>query len=321
MLDPTYGLHRPRWQYQPTLGDHGDGDVITLLKASSDAAPGVLQGNQFGFGQPRQGRGAFGYPYRGKRLKDILTTMGLTSGLELCLDAGDSASFAGGASWLDTSGNGFDFFRGAASASGADDPMFEGVYGRKSRGDFFECDGADQFAYDAANEAWMNNLHKDGAMFTIALWYYRPAGSGDVGLFGTTGAAGIGTRLYQSGASEIILTGNYNNADAHNIDVSSGLGAIVASSWNFVSLSLTEATGAGGLLFNINGSTASLPSTYTTPTASDAAQPFAIGSNGNLASPVRNGTRFAQFMAWEGVALTASQLAALFAATRGRFGV
>jgi len=100
-------------------------------------------------------------------LIDAITTAGLTSGLQLALDAGDTNSYSGsGQSWLDTSGNGYDFFRGITGGANSDDPTFNGTSGGISINEYWSFDGDDFFIYDSANETWMNNLHKNNAQWS-----------------------------------------------------------------------------------------------------------------------------------------------------------
>ena len=103
--------------------------------------------------------------------EDIVTA-GLTSGLRVVLDAG-SADAGSGQSWLDVSGNGVDFFRGADGNSSTDDPAYNGTLGNLSSSEYYSYDGGDFFTYDSTNESWMQDMHKDNAEFSIAMWLYN----------------------------------------------------------------------------------------------------------------------------------------------------
>jgi len=115
--------------------------------------------------------------------------LGLSSSLKLCLDAGDAASAPSSPTkWLDLSGNGYDFNLGAdGTHPGTDEPTLNGTPGQA--GTYFGFDDSDFFTCDAANEAWMQNLHKDNALLTIVSWVYptEDGGAGVNGLFGTGG--------------------------------------------------------------------------------------------------------------------------------------
>ena len=102
-----------------------------------------------------------------------ITTAGLTSGIQYALDAGDSNSYSGtGQSWLDTSGNEQDFFRGADGSASTDDPTFNGTAGGLSDTEYWSFDGGDFFRYDSAQETWMDNLHKNNARFAFMAWVF-----------------------------------------------------------------------------------------------------------------------------------------------------
>lgn len=253
----------------------------------------------------------------------ILTQLNLLTGLKLCLDAGDAASYASGQSWLDLSGGGYDFFRGTTSGSESTDPTFNGTAGGLSSAEYWSFDGADLFTYDAANETWMNNIHKDNAKLWLAIWVWLPTGIANDGLVGDGGAtfSGVGFDVRcLSGPGAIQFVGLHADGSTFSIAESSGH-SWVADAWNFVGLSLDEAVGAGGLLWNINGNQSSGNSTYNSPSASNATQTLQLGARGNASNPLNNTSRLAIVMIGEGVTLTADQLAAIFNATRGRFGV
>lgn len=246
---------------------------------------------------------------------------GLTSGLQLCLDAGDAASYSSGQSWLDTSGNGYDFFRGATSGAEASDPTFNGTAGRRSSGEYWSFDGGDYFRYDSANETWMNSLHKDNAKFTMMAWMY----TGNIAVGSPVMCSAVNTTqvgiLWQIGSSErsefIACTGSgaalANTAPA-------GL-AMPVSDWGCLALSLDEAVGANGGLWFMNGLISGFTSTYSSPSASNATNTMELGAKGAGVDPCENTTKLGMFAAWSGVALTQTQLNALYQTTRGRFGV
>lgn len=67
---------------------------------------------------------------RGESALAAITRLNLSSGLKLCLDAGDAASYPGtGQSWLDVSGQANNFFLGANNTVTTDDPSFSGTPG------------------------------------------------------------------------------------------------------------------------------------------------------------------------------------------------
>lgn len=256
--------------------------------------------------------------WRGADALYVCRKLGLTSGFQLALDAGDAASYTSGESWLDRSGNGYDFFRGATGAGGeASDPTFNGSAGGLSSSEYWSHDGGDYFTYDTTNEAWMNTLHKDSAVGTILFWAKPASLSVNQGLFGTggAGAANIGMRILFTSAALlgfICVAGGTTS-----LNVSSDVGLAVGA-WRFCGVSWDEA--ASSFTFYGNGTTAFQGVNYTSPSASNATFTAQIGAAGNAAIPVASGTLMAMTLAWT-VALSIPQMNALFNATRGRFGV
>ena len=107
-----------------------------------------------------------------KSFRSIIDDLGLSTGLQLCLDAGDLASYPGsGQKWLDQAQR-YDFFLGATSGAAADDPTFNGVAGDLKDSTYWALDGTQFFRYDTTNETWMQNLHKNGATYTFVGWVW-----------------------------------------------------------------------------------------------------------------------------------------------------
>lgn len=246
---------------------------------------------------------------------------GLTSGLKLCLDAGDANSYSSGQSWLDRSGNGYDFFRGATVGAEASDPTFNGTAGRRSSGEYWSFDGGDYFRYDTTNEAWMQNLHKNNAALTLfmAIYLGTISGAGN-NIFGTEGAnvptsnTGVAFRIHSASQLQFFC----GNAGASVIDKYSGW-TVSSGVWHFIGFSADEA--ANTSLFFSDGTVASGDFTYTSPATGNASYTTEVGCGGNALDPLPSTSRLGMFAAWEGVALTQTQLHALYMQTRGRFGV
>jgi len=247
----------------------------------------------------------------------VLERLGLTTNLRLCLDAGDANSYNGGASWLDTSGNGYDFFRGTTSGADATDPTFNGVAGGLSVNEFFSTDGGDLFRYDSTSEAWMDNLHKNNALFTILAWQFLAVGSTQGAVCGNNGdqigsATGILFRVDPANARIGISVGASNGFGVITKDSANGFYPGLGS-WRLVGVSYDEAAGAGTWFCDL--ATEAFTGTYTNPTSGAATHAFEIMTRGNAVRPMSSGGRMAAFMAWEGVALTAAQVAAVYNAT------
>lgn len=254
----------------------------------------------------------------------ILRKLQLTTNLKLCLDAGDASSYDPGVQtdkWLDRAGSGYDFFRGSGTGADAADPTFNGSAGGLSSAEYWGHDGGDYFTYDTANEAWMENIHKDNAIATVAGWVYI-ASSGIVGLCGGGGnsATNVGISFRVVPTSRVLRLRVFNGSGTVALDVTGAL-AGNNDAWNFVAMSINEATGAGGLLYFVNGSTETNTSTYSSPSAAGSSFTWQIGATGNAQQITAANSRKGGMVILEGTALTAAQLAAIYLATRGRYGV
>lgn len=251
----------------------------------------------------------------------VIADLGLSTGLRLCLDAGDSNSIASGAGtkWLDVSGGGYDFFRGTTSGADATDPTFVGTPGKRSAKEFWAFDGGDWFTYDSANEAWMNNLHKAGAIFSVAGWVYITALGGTHVIYGTNA---FSTSFIGSGI-------NVRSTNALRYSVTNGIGslptllstAIVQLGWNFVACAVDDVAGTG--VTQVNGTQESFAFNLVTPSAAAATYTMEITNGGSGAAifPEPAGAQLGGVMMWEPLALTTAQLMSLFTTTRSRYGV
>lgn len=265
-----------------------------------------------------------GSPFRftsSAKMIDTISLLGLTSGLKLCLDAGDENSYTSGQKWLDVSGGGYDFYRGAGSSSEGSDPTFNGSVGGQSSSEYWSFDGGDYFTYDTSNETWMENFHKNNAVITIAAWVYMASIGNLQVIFGnnlTDALIGFGFCVNSTGLLRYVVTEGHAGTPSF-VD---GSLSVPTGQWSFVGLSLTEATGAGGAVFQVNGTQETVSSTYSSPSSSSATFTTAIGI---AADPpplyIRNGGRVADLSVWEGVALTAAELTSLYNATKGKFGL
>jgi hypothetical protein len=255
----------------------------------------------------------------------VISRLGLTSGLKLVLDAGDIASAASSTpdKWLDTSGNGYDFFLGAGTGADAADPTFNGTPGSLSTSEFWSSDGGDYFTYDTTNETWMQNLHKDGCLCTVAMWVWCPSATNNrpFGLNGGDQTVGTGAHMQLQGSggaiSNLISWRAANGTGVGNL-FSSGTVAYTPDAWSFVSVSINENGGAGASFFNANGATETFNAGYTTPSAANASQTMNIGARGAGNGPFVNTARLAFIAFWEGAALTSTQVNSIYNATHSQ---
>ncbi len=279
---------------------------------------------QFYPGQPIQfvNDRPFRNPWHRKTFLEITDIQGLSSGRQIILDAGDGNSLpAASTKWLDVSGNGYDFFRGTTAGAEGSDPTINGTQDARTSSEYLSFDGGDVAVYDAANETWMTNLHKDNAAFTIVTWIYWGSvpGGGDVqrivGTRKSSSETGIAFADGGSGVPQFVCSDGSSNI--LNI---SGAQTFVASTWQFVALSLNEATGANGAIIQVNGVQSLHTSTYSGPSTGNATSTLRIGASNVLDGTFNSGTRMGMFGMWS-TALTATQLTNLFTATRYRYGV
>jgi len=255
----------------------------------------------------------------------ILTDLSLTGNLKLCLDAGDADSYTSGEKWLDTSGGGYDFMLGTetGSPSTGNEPAFTGTPGGLSIGEYFDfVNGDELFVYDTTTEGWMDNLHQDSALFSLAGVVYH-AGGGDSGII-STGVPGGGT------ANANFYIQGYNNKIRYQVQNASvlftGDTAYTTSAWHFFGITIDEATGAGGGFFYVDGAydqvsaSNTFDATYTTPSAAAADAPMAFGGfvTTNFAPA---GYRMACLAIVEGAIWSKANMDSIFAALGPRFSL
>lgn len=272
----------------------------------------------YDFAQPAQT-----LTYIDNRLISKINYLGLTLGLKLVLDAGDAASLpAASAKWLDVSGNGNDFFRGTTSGSDATDPTINGAPGGMSASEYLSFDGGDYLVYDSSNEAWMNNLHKDGANWWMAGWFKFGSVASPNGVFGTNrnAAGNVGVRLTITGpaAGSRLGINVSNGSGAYALDYNSAL-TPGAGVWKLVSVGINELAGTGFL--GLNDTFETFTANYSSPSTAASTFTLEFGARGNGEAAMTNGSHMAMLAMGEGYAMTTSGLADLFQATRGRFGV
>lgn len=254
-----------------------------------------------------------------RRLINVIANLGLLSNLKLCLDAGDGNSLpAGSTKWLDLSGNGYDFFRGTTAGAEATDPAINGTADNLSSSEYLSFDGGDFLTYDSANEAWMNNLHKDGVKYSVAIWVWYAA-VGSAGFMGTNGnsASQTGMSMGMSGAGKLFASAT--NGSGVNAMQNISAADVPTGQWSFLSATVDESAALHRL--GVNATFEIFNGTFTSPSAAAATRTMQIGARGNNQVPLPNTSRAAGVMMWEGVALTEAEMSALFQLTRSRFGV
>jgi len=243
-----------------------------------------------------------------------IQALGLTTGLQLCLDAGDSVSYTSGQSWLDRSGNGYDFFRGTTAASQSTDPTFNGTAGQLSGNEYWSFDGGDLFTLDQANPTWVNNIPKNSAKWSFAVWVYITSASSTNKLISTFDSDDPCFDVDINATNRVFRFTVYNGSGAVlGVDSTD---TVSLNQWTFGAGICDEAAATG--IIQVQGTQKSFSDSYSSPGSANSDVTLKIGSGTN---PVLNGTRIAMVNIWEGTVPTAANLLALYNLTRGRFGV
>jgi hypothetical protein len=264
------------------------------------------------------GSGLFGATVTTQTLMEIITELGLTTGLKLALDAGDANSYSGsGQSWLDVSGNGYDYFRGATVSGETSDPTFNGVAGGRSSSEYFSFDGGDYFRYDAVPEAWMQALHKDGAVWSGFAVVYTPSLTANLRIFNTRSGSVTGVNFGQT----VLGKANASSFSGATQTALTSSAALTASAWNAVGFSWTENGASDNRLITVNGAVEVSSGGYTTPDPTDAVVGAGIGADGAGTTPFATNTRLAMLAMWQGTALTSVQIASIYNRIKSRYGL
>jgi hypothetical protein len=276
----------------------------------------IILGSPFMFGTPN--------------LIDAISSLSLTSSLQLCLDAGDASSYTSGQTWSDVSGNSNHFYRGSGSGSESNDPTFNGVAGRQSSSEYFSSDGNDAF-WNTAKHSFPANWHKDGATYTVAGWIYIASGSTEP-LFIVCNFYGnnqVGTNaLVDPGTGKVGVQMSRGGAQPIQVFSSSASGYVPTGQWVFVAASFAEGTGTSFVCLNSTQHLMSSDS-YVSPSSSAPNFGMAIWSTPNSTGTgvdtdtnylPDNGSRIAELSVWNR-ALSQSEVDSLYNARKGKFGL
>lgn len=251
-----------------------------------------------------------------------LVALGLTSNLQLCLDAGSADSYTSGQSWLDLAGSGYDFFRGADGGASSDDPTFNGTPGDLSSSEYWGFDGGDFFTYDSANESWMTSLHENNALFSFLAWFYFDNGN-EQHIFGTRNGTNSGLNLFVEPDDTVKI--QVRNEAANPLLVAAD-SSPNDSAWNLIGVVIDEAIGSGGGFHYLNGSynqvsaSNTFDATYSSPATGGEAT-MGIGTRGTGSLPFPAAARLAGVMFWSGVALAKTDFDNVWNRQKARFGL
>jgi hypothetical protein len=175
---------------------------------------------------------------------NILTGLGLTTGLVLCLDAGDEDSYPGsGQTWADTSGEGNDFILGSTASSDGSDPTFNGSAGGLSDSEYWTFDGSNDLFSEASAAMDLGDVTLDAAKYTIMFVFYGPQNTVTRGFFDdsdTLTIRGTSGEIIQVSSEDVFAT-------------KSTVNPWVVGDWNFFAVSVDENGGASGSFLYLNG--------------------------------------------------------------------
>ena len=247
-------------------------------------------------------------------LQSIIADQGLTAGLKLLLEAGNSWSYSLGANankWMDASGGHYDFYRGLGATAEASDPTFTGTVGAQTVNEYWSFDGGDFFnavanaSLGSPPPTWINRFHQAGAQFTAIFTVYIPTLNVNYflwGNFANTQGTNIGSELVISSNTLLFYASRTGGANAYAVQSTFSIAAI---GWHVFGVSIDEVNHTGTLM--IDGQTMPLTPTYSAPSAAAATYNLQIGSAGNNAGPLPAGTRMRNAAMWSR-SLTATQM-------------
>jgi hypothetical protein len=267
-------------------------DSVGSLAASGTTTRNSVGATATGDGSPvAEGSGILNF-------YQMIQAIGADANLDFCLDAASIDSYIGsGQSWLDLSGNGNNFYRGATVNAEASDPTFNGIAGDLSSAEYFGLDGGDHFNETAAHtfaETW----HKNNGAFTIAGIAQKPTGSTFSPIFSNNNGFntnGTYTSLTTSGSSNLTLQLFIISGGFSALNLTQSMGDL-AGSVVFFAISIDESVGANGLTFQANATRFKATSTYASTGTNASAYSYKVGGTQGASSA--NGTRFYCTAGW-----------------------
>jgi hypothetical protein len=239
-------------------------------------------------------KGIFLVPFRtNKSFRAIIDDLGLSTGLQVCLDAGDIQSYNGTSQIWSNRASDYNFFKGTAPSAEGTDPTFNGTAGNLSENEYFSFDGGDFFTADVPNPEWVNNIHKDNAKFTFACWLYVNTLGVTHSISGNDALTVVtGFLFFVSVTNKLrFLT---TNGAAVDIDISTT--DLIGTGWNFLAISGDEQSNS--VTFQINDIQESFAFTYPAPNTNNATHRLQAGAAGNDTFILPSGDRMGGLMVW-----------------------
>lgn len=252
--------------------------------------------------------------------------LGLTTSLQVCLDAGDASSYDGTSqTWTDVSGNGNHFVRGTTSSTQSSDPTFNGTSGNQTGSEYFSHDGGDWFTLNQSAPSWQSSMHKSGAKYTVLMWQYVNNISSPKP---TQNFTGFGDEISTSNAPSAVTFsqgGTLYHLQFAVLNETALVGGVASAltvnnnAWNLIGV--TWDINANEVRFQINDQSETSSVTFTSPSSTNSHVPLVIGavaSDGGVA--LSSGCRTAACAIWSRV-LTDAERLSFYDATRVRFGL
>ncbi|MCC6138916.1 MAG: hypothetical protein IT287_09800 [Bdellovibrionaceae bacterium] len=214
-------------------------------------------------------------------------------------------SYSGSGNWLNSGSGGSTYDMSLGNGSTATTfPTYV-----SSSPNHFLMDGGDYFRLVGAQTAFLDSIHKANAIYTIVIEGHRASTSTQVWFSTGSWSNNVGVALYTTTSI------NYQVGDGSPISGSCGGNASLCVSGpsfggtgtSFMALAVDEPSATGTV--RANGSSSTITSTYSGPSAATAQHKFELG--GVSESIVPNSTRYYRVRVWD-VALTAAQIRDLY---------
>lgn len=161
---------------------------------------------------------------------------------------------------------------------------------------------------------WIANAHKDGALFTLAGWFYLAGTSSSVrAVFSNYRVAVDATRGYAIMAQ----SGQFHWFTDNSYRYSSAGGAVLYDQWFFLLVSVNEPTGT--CMIQVNGTQyTSAPGAFSMTTTAAGSNNTFVGTNSGRTDGMQVNSRHAGIFGWD-IALSSAQGLAAWNATKARF--
>lgn len=245
---------------------------------------------------------------------NMIQGAGASANLDFCLDAAAGASYDGTSqTWVDLTGNGNSFFRGATSGSEASDPTFSGTANKRSSAEKFTFDTGDFFR-ETAGHTFAESWHKENGVATILGVATRPSGGTNFIPFANSGglSPGVVFQLSASGSNIALVL-----LVVGELIQTSVFGPGLFDAPVFFAVAWDAAVGTDGITFQINGTRQTGPSTYGAPIGtSNSSVPYQIGAADAITSA--NGSEAFCLAAWTR-RLSNTELDAIYAKLKKRY--